>query len=482
MHDKSSPLPNGYAYVDGFYDSQLDDSFWESSVSGGVTIVEGAGKLVFATSAIGNGKISTIKKFGYQQTISVGITMVTGSLGTDGNHAEASMVLYKDATHYVKFGPYRDTASGKNTIARIQFQDGDASATDIYLSATVLDASLRQYTIAVFENKLVFIINGLAIYDLELSIFDYAIDLEIIATGADGINAEISKFICVKNTDFLSSVYQSISNTSSECVAFSDSISITDDNPVEIEFATDDHGDQFELVFSASLGKGIMPKALQDDGGVLKDYTVECNGIISRNIQPFPSVPADNDAFIIMSTSKFCYVDFYLDGGVVNSDNVIAIQYYKTTHAWDDIPGVVDGTYNVQSLGQSGRISFTPPADWDTQTLDGFTGYAIRLIITTHGVSIPLATHVQISDDTSTDFDQVASVFDTLRAYVKRKYPTIGYQLMVNDEMEYVQALGERDVDINGLKCNSNIKIGFKLDNVPDKPITINYFGFTRRL
>jgi hypothetical protein len=53
---------------------------------------------------------------------------------------------------------------------------------------------------------------------------------------------------------------------------------------------------------------------------------------------------------------------------------------------------------------------------------------------------------------------------------------------MIGDKMEYVQAIGIRDVDINGYRCYGDTKIGFQLGATPGKNVAIPYFGFTRRL
>jgi hypothetical protein len=508
MHDRLNPTPNNVAYVDPFMDSHMDTNFWENVVTGDVTILESLGKVIFSheiAGVIGLGELKTKKKFGWQQTISVGMTVVTGSNPADGNHLEAWLTLYKDATHFIKFGPYRDTAEGKNTISRLYYQNGGA-LTIIDFSVTPTDALLHQYTLAVLENRVVMLLDGTIVYDLEmLNFLDYIVKLEMIATAVgDHLHVNFSNFICSKNTEFLTSLFASgssaallaqllltdakVDNANAQLLTmdtkhtFSGNLTLNGVSAVELNFLTSSHGDQFELVLAAALGQGVMPKALQDDGGSLTDYTDECNSLITRDIMLFPAIPADGDSFIIMSATKFCYVDVYMAGGIANSDNVISLQYYRDDHSWVAIPGVVDGTFDTQSLGQSGRVSFSPPADWDTQTLDGFTGYAIRFVIATHGVDVPYATHIQISDDTSASFDQVAHEFDSLMVYIKRNFPTIGYQSMVGDRMEYVQCIGDRDVDINGIRCCSDTKVGFQLGAIPDKPITLPYFGYTRRI
>jgi len=57
-----------------------------------------------------------------------------------------------------------------------------------------------------------------------------------------------------------------------------------------------------------------------------------------------------------------------------------------------------------------------------------------------------------------------------------------GYKRFYNDFMTYRQCVGERNVDINGWRCDGEVKVIFKLSETPAKPVVINYIGFTRRL
>lgn len=523
MHDKCNPTPNDVAYIDPFKDSHLDTTFWVSAVTGGVTVTEGIGLLSIdheIAAVVGSGSITTLKKFGWHQTISAGLTLVTGSIAGDGNHAEAGITLYKDATHFVKFGPYRDTAAGTNRLSMLHYQNGGAD-NYVAFSATICDALSHQYTIVMLENRAILLLDGAIVYDFELVGFvDYTVALDATVTAVgDHVHANFANFMCIKNTDFISSLFQANSSaaliamlTATDLVVddihadlitvdgiaddikaqvllmdtkhmFSGHIDLPNTTAVELTFDSATHGDQFELVLAAALGMGIMEKAVVSDNGSYTDFTSQCNSLTTRDVRMLPAVPVTNqDAFIVMAAAKFCYIDVYMEGGIVNTNNVIAIQYYKDDHTWVNIPGVTDGTFDTQSLGKSGRVSFSPPADWDTQTLDGFTGYAVRFYVTTAGADVPYATHIQLSDDTSESFDQVAGVFDTLLVYIKRNFPTIGYQTMIGDKMEYVQAIGIRDVDINGYRCYGDTKIGFQLGATPGKNVAIPYFGFTRRL
>jgi hypothetical protein len=522
MNDTFNPIPNDVAYIDGFKDSHLDTNFWTSVVTGGVTIVEGISKLSInheIAGVVGTGKVTLKKRLGWHQVISTGLTLVTGSVAGDGNHAEAGITLYKDATHFVKFGPYRDTAGAVNNLSYLHYQNGGAD-TFVAFTATICDALTHQYSIVMLEDRAILLLDGAIVYDFEIIGFmDYAVQLDATVTAVGNhLHADFSNFICVKNTDFIAAIFPSwnasalmaqllatdlvVDDIHSDLVTlngiaddikaqvlladtkhvFSSHVDLPNTTAVEVTFDEITHGTEFELVLAAALGQGVMPKAIQDNGGALTDYTAQCNSLITRDIMLFPAVPDDGDAFIVMAATKFCYIDVYMEGGVANTDNVLAIQYYRDDHTWVAIPGVTDGTFSTQSLGKSGRVSFAPPADWDTGTFDGFFGYAVRFVITNDGVDVPYATHIQLSDNTSESFDQAAGVFDTLLVYIKRNFPTIGYQNMVADKMEYVQCIGIRDVDINGFRCYGDTKVGFQLGATPGKAVVIPYFGFTRRL
>jgi len=506
MHDKFSPVPNGVTYFDGFNDSSINADFWQQTTVGAVTIAEASGILSInheIAGALGSAFIQSIRKFGWQTAISAGITLVTGSAGGDGDHAEASIMLYKDATHYIRFGPYRDTSEAKNNLACIRYNMG-AGALAEYKGA-VTDATLHKYAIIILGDHVVFILDENIVYDMETALFvDYYIRLESAAPAAgDHIHANFTNFACTKSANLLLDlvapgsaaslaadiaildgkidIIDTLLDTMDIKNTFSGNVTLTDTTTTELTFDAATHGAEFELVLAAALLRGTVPKAVMNDGGAYTDYTTECNNVITRDIKLLPSVPANGDAFIVSSHEKFCYIDVYMEGGIANTDNVIALKYWDGD-TWEAIPGVVDGTFDTQSLGKSGRVSFSPPVDWAEVAIDGYTGYPVEFVVTAFGVDVPYATHIQLGLDSSSGFDQVAQEFTDLTVYIKRNFPTIGYQTNPGDSLTYVQSIGHKDVDINGFRCYGDTKVGFQLSATPDKNVVIPYFGFTRRL
>jgi hypothetical protein len=479
MSDRYNPNPNGVTHVDPFLDGHIDSFFWESTPSGGVTITESNGRINIdheAAAAIGSGLLSSKFLFGWQTTNSVGITLATGSLAADGDHAEASLVLYKDVANYIKFGPYRDTSEAKNAN-RIRINLGLGESV-IDLSA--VDNFCHQYTISVLENHTLFLLDGVIVYDLEtIGFLDYLIRFEsVVQNAADHVHAQFTNFIISKDTHFLAAIYPP-----NPIKTFSGNITLTGITPAELTFDAATYGAEFELVLVAGLGKGTVGKAVKiyNAGTTFTDYTIASNNLVTRDVKPFTSAPVNGDQFAVMAAYKFCYVDVYMEGGVANTNNVLTLKYWNGA-AWAAIPGVVDGTFDTQSLGKSGRVSFVPPAGWATKTIDGYTGYAIVWEVTAASTDVPYITHIQVSDDTATSFDQVAAAFDTLLVYIKRNYPITGYSSMFADKMEYIQAIGERDVDINAFRCLGDTKVGFQLNTTPAKNVVIPYFGYARRL
>jgi hypothetical protein len=520
MHDKFSPVPNGVTYFDGFNDSSINADFWQQTAVGAITIAEASGILSInheIAGAIGSAFIQSIRKFGWQTAISAGITLVTGSAGADGDHAEASIMLYKDATHYIRFGPYRDTSEAKNNLACIRYNMG-AGALVEYKGA-VTDATLHKYAIIILGDHVVFILDENIVYDMETALFvDYYLRLESAAPAAgDHIHANFTNFMCTKSPSLLADliapstigsiaanvitidgkvdvidtnvdtingkidIIDTLLDTIDTKHTFSGDVTLTNTTATELTFDAVTHGAEFELVLAAALLRGTVPKAVMNDGGAYTDYTTECNNLTTRDVKLLPSVPANGDAFIVSSHEKFCYIDVYMEGGVVNTNNVIALKYWDGD-TWEAIPGVVDGTFDTQSLGKSGRISFSPPVDWAEVAIDGYTGYPVEFVVTTFGADVPYATHIQVGLDSSSGFDQVAQEFTDLTVYIKRSFPTIGYQTNPGDSLTYVQSIGHRDVDINGIRCCGDTKVGFQLSATPDKNVVIPYFGFTRRL
>jgi len=479
--DRYNPNPNGVTHVDPFSDGHIDDLFWVATPVGGMSVTESSGRINMdheAAAAIGSGLMASKFLFGWQTTCSVGIKLDTGSLAADGDHAEASLVLYMDPTRYIKFGPYRDTSETKNSLKRIRYNPGSGEVvTDL---AGVVDNVCHQYTIAILENHAIFMVDGVIVYDLETSAFqDYCCQLEsIIPSVGDHVHAQFTNFIVSKDTCFLAGIYPP--NAVKE---FSGVITLTDTTPGEITFDSATYGKEFELVLAAGLGMGTVGKAVKIYGGgaSFTDYTVEANNLVTRDVKPFLTTPVNGDQFAVMAAAKFCYVDVYMEGGVANTNIVLTLKYWNGS-SWVAIPGVVDGTFDTQSLGKSGRVSFSPPANWATKTINGYTGYPIVWEVTTTNTDVPYITHIQVSDNTSAAFDQVAAPFDTLTAYIKRNYPSTGYPLMYADKMEYIQAIGDRDVDINGFRCIGDTKVGFQLGVTPPKSVVIPYFGYARRI
>jgi hypothetical protein len=482
MHDKFSPVPNGVVYFDGFYDSSVNTNFWVATVAGATTITEASGKVTMvhdAGGAAGSGLLATLKRFGWQNTLSVGIALETGSLAADGNHAEASLVLYKDSTHYIRFGAYRDTAGGVNQLKYLRYKMAAGAETVVSIGTEITDATPHRYSIVILGDHAVLMLDENVVHDIETADFvDYYAWLESTASAVgDHIHAAFSRFLCAKSIDFLSGVVLPADVKH----PFAGSVTLGGVNASEITFDAATHGRQFELTLAAALVRGTVAKAVQNDGGAYTDYTSQCNDMGTRDVVLLPAVPVAGDAFIVMAAEKFCYVDVYMEGGIFNTDNVIAIKYWNGG-AWAAIPGVSDGTFSTQSLGQSGRVSFAPPVDWAAVAINGYTGYPVSFEVTTAGTVQPLATHIQVSLDSSTGFDQVAQEFTDLTIYLKSNFPTLGYQTNPGDSLVYTQAIGHRDVSINGFRCNGDTKLGFQLSAVPDKNVVIPYFGFTRRI
>lgn len=519
--DQYSPVPHGACFFDGFADASLEADRWgTATTTGTVAVTEAAGYLQIAYTAggtAGYGKVTSQRRFGWQTAVVSNFAFTTGSGGGDGDHAEGYLTVYKDATHYIKFGGYRDTSEGTNRMACLRYNMGSGE-TVLDTAGTAMDAASHMFGIVILDNHAVLYLDNVVVYDIPTTNFtNYYVQMEgIVQNDADSM---VLRFYDIKvlNSPNISitdnsSLAAAISNLDADVAnvdgdivtaqadittikndittliskeTFSGTLTLTNTTPSEIEFDTATHGSQFEIIFAAALDGADIPKAfMHDEGTGDTDYTDECNTLTTRDIVILPAAPANDDYFCVMAAEKFCYIDVYMEGGVQNTDNTFDIQYWNGA-AWASIAGETDGTSGGtagRSFYQSGRVSFAAPVDWATKELDGYTGYAVRFIITSAGSDVPLATHIQLGYDDNTGFEHCAAFMSTLTVSIKRYFPTIGYQTFPGDTMTYIQCTNNRDIDINGYKCAGKTKLVFQLSETPSKNVSIPYFGFTRKL
>jgi len=156
--------PTFQEIFDSFDDYQISTYKWSTSVIVGATSITETGGFLKFVNVGGAAGISYLPsryaEFGKHSRVSVDIRLVTGSVIGDGNHAEASLVLYKNANNWIRYGPYRDVASGINNRAYLRImQNGVLTVTAVDI--TVCDTDIRHtFTIAQSGIDVFFYLNG----------------------------------------------------------------------------------------------------------------------------------------------------------------------------------------------------------------------------------------------------------------------------------------------------------------------------------
>lgn len=94
---------------------------------------------------------------------------------------------------------------------------------------------------------------------------------------------------------------------------------------------------------------------------------------------------AINDAIYFIGDVRFCELAFDLSALATYSNDAGLYEYWNG--AWTTLPIVWDGTDITANDGlrpwqQNGAVSFIPPADWVSTTVDGQAGFAIRWRVT----------------------------------------------------------------------------------------------------
>ncbi|MCK9597520.1 MAG: hypothetical protein M0R06_00690 [Sphaerochaeta sp.] len=155
--DPYAGSPTHVSEVDRFDDSDIDTGMWSKNEVNRTHINETGGVLQFENSGVGGAGISYVQTtfpWGNYATIEVQIQVVDGETGGDGEHCEASLVLYKDADNYVKWGIYRDTSEAVNSSGYLRYNIGGAGESAVDLTSAVVDNAQHAFKIAKFENQI----------------------------------------------------------------------------------------------------------------------------------------------------------------------------------------------------------------------------------------------------------------------------------------------------------------------------------------
>jgi len=137
---------------------------------------------------------------------------------------------------------------------------------------------------------------------------------------------------------------------------------------------------------------------------VYTDYTAEANSAGANDVLPFPTSPAQHDAFQFGQTAKWYGADINI-GTQANMTATTIWEYYKTTGAWGTLTPTLDESTILQVAGTGvKKLRFNPPTDW-APCLSGLTEdltlyYLIRCRISafTSSTTEPLITRIYMRD------------------------------------------------------------------------------------
>lgn len=174
---------------DNFNDNLYGYDWNAFTVGGSTAITEAGGKLKFANNGLGTtGESYAVSAYQYPRNIVVEaeIQVVDGHAAVDGEHAEAYIELYDDATHFIKFGPYRDETEGINSRGYIQRSGAvvDADATDI-------DTDNHAYKIVVASDMMYFYIDNVEVYAYQWGIVGGYENFQVRLGAATEIDADV---------------------------------------------------------------------------------------------------------------------------------------------------------------------------------------------------------------------------------------------------------------------------------------------------
>lgn len=475
--DRFAFHPSGIIIFDGCLGASIS-SKWAAKTEVGTLITISAGNIVFAHAGGADAGLSILPfghNFGVQTSFEADVQVATGE---GENNLNSGIRLYANVDNWIQLGPY---ISGVTDSAMALTYSVDGVAGTAVLLTNEVDDLVRRIRLTVLENHVIAYVNGIRMYDLEFTdterdMVDYAFQL---VTGT----SDTTDILNVKFTNI--KISNKVEDPEPYPARFKGIVTLADTTPATITLLGAENGDAYELIFSADLGQGYTPYAFTlDSPSTYTDITNKCNSLVSGNITLLPAAPANGDAVFIGADAKFWCIDVYMDGGVSNSDNTFAIQYWNGS-SWTAISGATDGTTGGTSgltFYQNGRIYFAPPANWAAVAVNGVTAYWVKIVVTTYGVSVPAATHIQVGFDSTSYFDQHAAFLSSLMISMKRNFPVAGYARAYNDAMPYLQCLGERNIDINGWRCDGDVQISFTLSETPAKTISVEYMGFTRRI
>lgn len=123
----------------------------------------------------------------------------------------------------------------------------------------------------------------------------------------------------------------------------------------------------------------LATAAIQDDGGVLTDYTGAAQAGTPNAVQLLPATPAIGDAFYIGADQPFGTVQLEISGRRYG-ELTLAWEWWDGA-LWQPVADLVDGS-EALTVEQLVEVSHTPDPGWALTTISGRTAYYLRARVT----------------------------------------------------------------------------------------------------
>lgn len=126
----------------------------------------------------------------------------------------------------------------------------------------------------------------------------------------------------------------------------------------------------------------------EDGGSYAQLAATAAEAGYAANYQLFPDTPVDNDAINFGADIPFAELALDMSATVQTySGDALTWEYYDGT-TWQTLTLAYDGTDSTaqdgkRSFQRDGAISFVPPSDWDTTTINSQLAYWIRARVST---------------------------------------------------------------------------------------------------
>lgn len=538
--DPAAGGPQFIQVMDNFNSASISANRWNAAtVVGSTTVSISGGALHIINAGSGTKGISYLeskKMFPRFGRIGADIQAVDGSEAGDGDHFEASVVLYKDVNNWLKIGPYRDTSEGINYKAYLRVNVEGVEDT-LVLSGDPVDTTRHAYTLVLLEHEVLVYVDSVPITAFDwpelvnytirleagttanadkcdaafkwvdaLSYFDFALmqmglDLMLLMEDTADIGTDL-----VDIHDDLADVHTDVADIHADLVdvhsdladlrsdmatlvqpisfTFSGALTLTNTALTLLTFTQVNYGTRFKVHanFDLEIAKIEQCKLYSAHDTTWYDMTGAAQSLRSNDTYLAGDTPNTGDIIYFgMASASWKQLDVFMEGGTSNTTHTYVWEYWNGS-AWVSLVGLVDGTDNGYVFGKSGRVTWS--STLSSTEIDGVTAYWVRARLSSVGAStnVPRASRVQAAyTATCTGFDSNAAFLSTVEVTRYRKRSE-SWQTLPIDKDHFTQCILDRNVDVEGFEAWSDVGIGFQLLSTPTRNVVINYYGYIEQI